>query len=187
MQKRACSPAVVLAALLLAAGCSSSGTNAPPGGRSTAVAPTAQPVTTPATTPPATPNHTKPSGPGSPAAHARIAAAITQAESSGKRVLIDFGAGWCVDCRALDKLFENHRVAPKLEEGFVVAHVNVHNFNFNMDISDTYGQACKGGIPALVVLDGQGQMLVNTHDGSFESASTFGPGDVLKFLNRWAP
>ena len=120
-------------------------------------------------------------------ANAQIAAAIGRAKHSGKRVLIDFGAGWCVDCRVLDTIFERHAVAPTVHKNYVVVHVNVHNFNFNMDISRKYGNACKGGIPALVVLDGKGKMLVNTHDGSFQHARVFGNSDVLKFLNRWAP
>ena len=123
-------PAVLTAALLLAAGCSSSGTSAPPGG-GTSVAPRS---TAPAVTTPVAPTHSTSTKPLSPA-NAEIAAAIGHAEHSGKRVLIDFGAGWCVDCRVLDTIFERPAVAPTVKKNYVVVPVNVHNFNFNMDIS----------------------------------------------------
>jgi len=176
-------PAALMTALL-AAGCSSSGTTAPsaPAGGGSGRTMTAPHTTAPAS-PPLSSASTKPPS----AARAAIDAAITHAKRGGKRVLIDFGAGWCVDCKVLDTLFERRAVAPTLRKNFVVVHVNVHNFNYNMDISKTYGDACKGGIPALVVLDGSGKMLVNTHDGSFQHARVFGNREVLDFLNRWKP
>lgn len=184
MRQRSWLPAALMSALL-AAGCSSSGTNEPsaPAGGGSGRTMTAPHTTVPVSSPPLSSASTKPPS----AARAEIDAAVMHAKRAGKRVLVDFGAGWCVDCKVLDTLFERRAVAPTLRKNFVVVHVNVHNFNYNMDISKTYGDACKGGIPALVVLDGSGKMLVNTHDGSFQHARVFGNRDVLKFLNRWKP
>ena len=39
-----------------------------------------------------------------------IAAALTAAATEHKRVLIDFGADWCPDCRVLGALFEDPQV-----------------------------------------------------------------------------
>jgi protein disulfide-isomerase len=175
----------LIAAFLLAAGCSSSGTSAPPAARGSGGRTITPPHTTVPVSLPPSPTRTVPAKP--TGAQADITTAIHRAKASGRRVLIDFGAGWCVDCRVLDTIMERPAVAPTVKKNFVIVHVNVHNFNFNMDISRMYGNACKGGIPALVVLDGRGKMLVNTHDGSFEHARVFGNSDVLKFLNRWAP
>ena len=117
----------------------------------------------------------------------QIAAAETEAAAGGKRVLLDFGADWCPDCRSLDAFYQDAAVAPVLADGYVLVRIDVGHFDQNMDVSHQYGDAAAAGIPALAVLDPDGTMLVDTSDGSFANARDMDPQAVARFLTTWRP
>src|SRR5215469_13165065 len=54
-----------------------------------------------------------------------IDAAVAAARQDGKRVLLDFGADWCPDCRVLGGLFEDASVAPIVSANFHVVRIDV--------------------------------------------------------------
>ena len=114
---------------------------------------------------------------------ADIAVALEIAAAQGKLVLLDFGANWCPDCLVLDELYSDPAVAALLDEHYVLVTIDVGEFDRNMDLSAEYNGAADVGIPALVVLDADGTILGDTHQGEFASASTFQPDDVLEYLN----
>jgi hypothetical protein len=43
------------------------------------------------------------------------------------------------------------------------------------------------GLPALVVLDGYGKLLVTQDSGKLEAGDHHDPEKVLNFLKEWAP
>ena len=121
--------AAVILTVALIAGCASSGTT------------TAQaPVTTTATTPTGA---ASPSSSPSPVttsattqalpdgydatrnAKADINAALAAAAKDNREMLIDFGANWCPDCRALDVMFRSVQVEPLLQKDYLVVAVDV--------------------------------------------------------------
>jgi len=61
----------------------------------------------------------------------------------------------------------------------------------NMDVDSLYGQPNKLGIPALVVLDQNGNQLCLQETGSMEMPKEQGkghvPAKVLNFLRQWKP
>jgi thiol:disulfide interchange protein len=120
-------------------------------------------------------------------AKADITAALATAAREHREVLIDFGANWCPDCRALDVMFRSAQVEPVLEKGYVVVAVDVGQFNHNLDLAGQYVNLQTSGIPALVVLKSDGALRTATNDGSFSNARAMDPGQVRAFLIRWAP
>ncbi|MEU8278930.1 thioredoxin family protein [Microbispora bryophytorum] len=113
--------------------------------------------------------------------------ALTLAASDGKKVLIDFGADWCPDCKVLDKLFQSKQTKPLLQRNYHVVAVDVGEFNHNLDFAAKYVKLETSGIPALVVLASDGKVLVHTNDGSFANARTMNSHQINAFLTRWAP
>lgn len=120
-------------------------------------------------------------------AKADIQAALADAARDHKEVLIDFGANWCPDCRALDVMFRSAQVEPLLKKDYVVVAVDVGKFDRNLDVAAQYVNLQTSGIPALVVLKSDGELRTATDDGAFSSAGTMNPGQVSAFLTRWAP
>ncbi|MBO3737185.1 thioredoxin family protein [Actinoplanes sp. NEAU-H7] len=117
-----------------------------------------------------------------------IVKALAAAGKSGRNVIVDFGADWCLDCRVLTKLSADPAVNAKLVAGFEVVSVDVGEFDRNLDVADRVGVDLESsGIPALVVLTPAGKVKVATNDGSFASARSMAAADVDAFLTRWAP
>jgi hypothetical protein len=82
----------------------------------------------------------------------------------------------------LDELYHDPAVAQLLADHFVLVTIDIGEWDHNMDVSDDYAHVADVGIPALVVLAADGTILGDTHDGSFASASSFEPQDVLDYL-----
>lgn len=125
--------------------------------------------------------------PASADANADIAAALRQASATRRHVLIDFGANWCFDCHVLDDAFHSAEIVPVLNRNFVIVHVDVGEFNKNLELAEKYGVPLKRGIPALAILDSHGKLLFSQKQGEFEKARSLAPEDILAFLNKWKP
>jgi thiol:disulfide interchange protein len=116
-----------------------------------------------------------------------IRAALSLAKTSHKEVMLDFGADWCPDCVALDTMFHSAQVEPLLNSDYVVVPIDVGDWNLNISTASQYVDLTTSGIPALVVMSGNGQVREATNDGSFSNARTMDPNQVATFLTTWAP
>lgn len=120
-------------------------------------------------------------------AHAEIAQALKLAAQQHKRVLVVFGANWCYDCHVLDLAFHRPDVAAVLGPNFEVVHVDVGEYDKNLDIMQQFQVPKERGIPAIAVLGSDGKLLYSQKGGEFEKARSLSPEDVLAFLNQWKP
>jgi thiol:disulfide interchange protein len=122
---------------------------------------------------------------------ADIAAAIITAGSEHKRVLLVFGANWCIWCHRLHATLEtNAAVAAALDKGFVLVDVDVNTRKGekrNAAVIERYGNPVQHGIPVLVVLDSAGKQLTTKDSGELEEGDGHSPAKILAFLAAWAP
>lgn len=120
-----------------------------------------------------------------------IAAALKQAKTEQKHVLLDFGANWCPWCRKLHHTFQTApEVRDQLARDFVLVYIDVnmrHGVKRNSDVNLRYGNPIHEGLPVLVVLDADGQQLVTQETGALEDGDHHDPKKVAAFLARWAP
>jgi thiol:disulfide interchange protein len=119
-------------------------------------------------------------------APAAIEAALADARSNGKRVLIDFGADWCPDCHVLDSFFEDPRAKAILDASYHVVRVDVGFFDKNLETAEKYGNVIGVGIPSVVILDADGTKLVDTAAGELADSSRYTVVEVVEFLDSWA-
>lgn len=120
-------------------------------------------------------------------AKGEIAAALKEAAQTHKRVLLVFGGNWCGDCIVLDSYFHSARNSPILEASFLVVHVNVGDYDANLDLAQKYEIPLNKGVPAVAVLSEEGKLIYSQKGGEFEAMRRMDPGDVTKFLARWKP
>lgn len=113
--------------------------------------------------------------------------ALQAAAKSHKRVMLIFGGNWCYDCHVLDAAFHSPEIAPTLNRNYVVVHVDVGEYNKNLDIAKKYEVPLERGVPAAAVLDSNGKLLVSQKNQEFEKARSMAPEDILAFLNKWKP
>jgi protein disulfide-isomerase len=122
--------------------------------------------------------------------------ALAEAKKAGKHVLLNFGAGWCLECRVLDKTFADPTVAGFLHANFVVVPVHVGQMvgvNYaeqNVDLVRKYEVFTtkeNTGIPYIVILDPGGSVIGRTDSGEWRHESAVAPESVIRDLKRWAP
>src|SRR6266851_2287198 len=118
---------------------------------------------------------------------AEIAEALANAAKTHRRVILVFGGNWCYDCHVLDAAFHSPEIEPTLNKNFVVVHVNIGEYDKNLDIADKYEVPLKKGVPASAVLESDGKLLFSQKHGEFEAARSMAIENVLVFLNKWKP
>lgn len=120
-------------------------------------------------------------------AHTDIGLALSVAARENRRVLLDFGGNWCYDCHVLDETFHYPEVAKILDPNYVVVHINIGQYDANLDLAEKYQIPLKRGVPSLAVLDSKGNLLVSQKNGDFENTTRIGLKDVEQFLVAWKP
>jgi thioredoxin 1 len=114
-----------------------------------------------------------------------IRRALATAVKQHKNVLLDFGGNWCIDCHILENAFHQPRIAPLLNDNYIVVHVDVGKYEKNLDLAKKYHVDLQKGVPSLAVLDSLGTVLYGTSD--FERAHLMSEDDVIQFLGKWKP
>jgi protein disulfide-isomerase len=119
-------------------------------------------------------------------AKAQVSAALADATQSKLPVLVVFGANWCPDCKVLDLAFKSGPSAPLIDKHFKVVKVDVGRFDKNVDVAQAYGVPLNKGIPAVVVLSPQGQVLYATKAGELSDARRMGDQGIYDFFAKVA-
>jgi len=114
-----------------------------------------------------------------------ISQALQAAGKSHRRVMLVFGGNWCYDCHVLDAAFHSPEIAPTLNGNYVVVHVDIGEYNRNLDIAKKYDVPLERGVPAAAILEKDGELVVSQKNQEFEKARSMSPEDILAFLNKW--
>ena len=119
-------------------------------------------------------------------AEADVAAAVSTAESQGKRVLVDVGGEWCSWCHIMDDFFARDTEARALRDrGFVWVKVNWSKENRNERLLSRWPKI--RGYPHLFVLGPDGALLHSQDTGMLEAGRGYDREKFLAFLRRWSP
>ncbi|MGW6419639.1 thioredoxin family protein [Streptomyces sp. NPDC055055] len=118
-------------------------------------------------------------------ARGAVKAAVAAAKVDGRKVLIDFGANWCGNCKAADRVFATSGVGGLLDASYHVVKVDIGSQDSSaFDLLRDY---CTGEgaykMPVLVVLDGNGKVVTETHSTGNPELTEAGLG---AFLRKWA-
>ena len=119
----------------------------------------------------------------------QIEEALEVAKKENKRVLVKFGANWCVWCHRLHGVFKKDRaVAAALNQHYVLVLIDVDTVDgqkHNEKVDAKYGTPTERGLPVLVVVDADGKQLTTQPTDAFEVGDHHDPQKVLAFLKQW--
>lgn len=121
---------------------------------------------------------------------AQVDSAVASATAGHKRILLVFGANWCIWCRRLHAVFEKDPTVNKALREFIVVDIDVNKrngVNRNAAIVTKYGVPIDAGIPAIAVLDSGGRLLSLKDTGELEDGDGYSQNKMLAFLATWVP
>src|SRR5437588_11760271 len=110
--------------------------------------------------------------------------ALKHAAHDHKRVILIFGGNWCYDCHVLDQALHQGTAGKIVEESFELVHIDVGEFNKNLEIVKKYKVPLDKGVPAVAVLDSKGKLLYSA-EGEFEAARQMMKKQLVDFLLKW--
>ena len=111
-----------------------------------------------------------------------ISKALKIAELENKYVLLQMGGNWCPDCRTLGEYFTRPDIKAWLDDRAILVSVDVGEWNRNLDIVETYGNPISEGIPALVLLNSENEVMFATLAGELASARSMSKDDLIVWL-----
>jgi thiol-disulfide isomerase/thioredoxin len=118
-------------------------------------------------------------------AGAAVAAAEARARTSGKPLLIDFGANWCADCRVLAGVLEIPEMKAWVARNFELVQVDIGRFDRNLDLAARYGKKLEA-VPAVFVVDARAGKLRNPNNVlALGDALQMKPQAIANWLARW--
>jgi thioredoxin-related protein len=122
-----------------------------------------------------------------PAVNARkeIAETLRQSAKDHKRIILVFGGNWCFDCHVLDYRFHENGIREVVDQNYHVVHIDIGQYDKNLDLPEKYGTTIKKGVPAISILSPTGKVLFGDTTGEFEKARSMNPNDLLAFLDKW--
>ena len=120
-------------------------------------------------------------------ADAAVAAAFARAKVSHKRVMIDLGGNWCVDCIVLANFMKLPEMARFMAAHYELVAVDVGRFNRNLHIPARFGITKRlEGVPALLIVTPDGKLVNGSDVFATASASEMTPKSVADYLAKYA-
>lgn len=113
-------------------------------------------------------------------AAADLQRALAAAQANRNDVLLVFGANWRPDCRELDKALNGSSHA-LIAGRFQVVKVDVGRFDKNLDVANQYGNPITMGIPAVVALTADNQIVYSSKAGELANARKMGHKGIYEF------
>lgn len=118
--------------------------------------------------------------------HADLKEAIKEAQRSERRILLEIGGDWCIDCHILEGFLEEHEaVATQLKENFVIVKVNLSPENLNEAFLQQYPEVTF--VPHFFVLESSGDFLYSQGTEELEGGDSYSPGRFIAFVDKWSP
>ena len=117
-------------------------------------------------------------------ADALLARAINSLEPN-KKLLLVLGGNWCPDCRVLAGMLKSSEVKEVINKNYIVQHIDVGRFDKNLHIPKKFGIEKLYGVPTVLVIDQDKQVLNSPFIDDWTTARTKKPEDLTDYLSRW--
>jgi len=112
--------------------------------------------------------------------------AFQRAFVTGRRVIVDLGANWCPDCRALAGMFQLPEFKRLLGERYEHVYVDVNRFERNAHVVKALGIDDLNGIPTVLIFSPERRLLNRATSEEWHDAATRNPQQAFNYFWRWS-
>ncbi len=117
---------------------------------------------------------------------AQVNAAIQEAKSDNKHVLIQIGGNWCSWCLRFHKFVnEDDSIKSILDKEYVYILLNIDKEHPQKEMMQELSFPNRFGFPVFVILDQKGFQLHTQNSVYLESGKSYNAKTVKSFLNDW--
>lgn len=110
-----------------------------------------------------------------------LEAGLGEAKAADKRVLLHFGAPWCVWCHKLEAWMATPEIAAVLAKDYVDVKIDVDRMTGGKEVLARFGGAGKG-IPWMAVLDPSGEALISSDGPEGNTGFPVAPAEIEHFV-----
>jgi len=116
----------------------------------------------------------------------QIQAAVADAKSSGKHVMIQYGGNWCSWCIRFDAFSKADTAISKvIADNFIPVKLNYSPENKNEASNEFLGNPARFGFPVFIIINGKGDVLHIQDSALLEEGQGYSQKKVLGFLRNW--
>jgi len=116
----------------------------------------------------------------------QIKEAVSQARSSGKHVLIQYGGNWCSWCIKFDAFCKaDPDISRLINDNYIPVKLNYSPENRNDASNEYLGNPSRFGCPVFIILDGKGKVLHIQNSALLEEGQGYNQKKVLGFFRNW--
>ena len=105
--------------------------------------------------------------------------------SRGKQPVVIFGGNWCPDCRILEGTFAMPTIKKFLQQHYQVMHIDIGRYDRNMDLMDHLNIESKKGVPRVVILDLEKNIMNSSTSSEWTTARDRKQQEIYNYFQKF--
>ncbi|MDC0453835.1 thioredoxin family protein [Gammaproteobacteria bacterium] len=110
---------------------------------------------------------------------------IDMSISRGKQPVIIFGGNWCPDCRILEGTLVMPTIKKFLQQHYQIMHIDIGRYNRNMDLMDHLNIESKKGVPRVVILDLEKNIVNSSTSSEWTTARDRKQQEIYNYFQKF--
>ncbi len=103
----------------------------------------------------------------------------------GKQPVIIFGGNWCPDCRILDGTLDIPTIKKFMQQHYQIMHIDIGRYDKNMELMDHLNIESKKGVPRVVILDLEKNILNTATSSEWTTARDRKQQEIYDYFQRF--
>ena len=105
--------------------------------------------------------------------------------SKGKQPVVIFGGNWCPDCRILEGTLAMPTIKKFLQQHYQVMHIDIGRYNRNMELMDHLNIESKKGVPRVVILDLEKNIVNSSTSSEWTTARDRKQQEIYNYFQKF--
>ena len=105
--------------------------------------------------------------------------------SRGKQPVVIFGGNWCPDCRILEGTLAMPTIKKFLQQHYQVMHIDIGRYDRNMDLMDHINIESKKGVPRVVILDLEKNIMNSSTSSEWTTARDRKQQEIYNYFQKF--